>query len=242
MSNPNFSALCPSGPIRTGSQTPVRQSEIVGVIVHTTGTGVSITAQERDEDSMDVACRIYKNGEAFPGYVIGQQGQIAQIVSDALRAPHAGISSEEKTKYKNGSWKKDLSVDTVRLWVTKHSSKESPLCLLPHNAIGVNDCYLGIECIQLLTPNSDGTYYTPAQMNTLIALIKDIRMRHPTAKQLLGHEDINPLRRSSKSGGWDPGALRDKPWFDWKRVLIGIGDLPPDPVPEHDDTTNMSFF
>lgn len=219
------STLCPNGPIRNNKSDRIRQSDVLGIVVHTTGTGVMSTALSKKENSVDTACKIYKNGDVFPGYVIGQQGEIVQIVKDSVRALHAGIAPQEREKYTNGTWKREISPDTLRLWLSRHSDDSSPLDLLPHGAHGVNDVYIGIELIQLLEPNSSGFYYTDLQMDALIELIKDIRSRHPKAVQLLGHEDINPLRRSSKSGGWDPGGMRDKPWFDWTRILVGIEDL-----------------
>ena len=36
--------------------------------------------------------------------------------------------------------------------------------------------------------------------------------------RLVGHEDIEPLERWNKQGGWDPGALRVKPKFVWASI------------------------
>jgi hypothetical protein len=36
--------------------------------------------------------------------------------------------------------------------------------------------------------------------------------------RLVGHEDVHPLRRWDVYGGWDPGALREKPRFHWDQV------------------------
>jgi outer membrane protein OmpA-like peptidoglycan-associated protein len=41
----------------------------------------------------------------------------------------------------------------------------------------------------------------------------------------LGHEDLSPITRSVRRGGWDPGFLRDAPFFDWNYVYEQIEQL-----------------
>jgi soluble lytic murein transglycosylase-like protein len=43
--------------------------------------------------------------------------------------------------------------------------------------------------------------------------------------RLLGHEDITPLSRFDKNGCWDPGGLREKPYFDWPFVYAYLEQL-----------------
>ena len=60
------------------------------------------------------------------------------------------------------------------------------------------------------------------------ALALDIAERHGFAdafaegefpsRRLVGHEDIEPLERWNRQGGWDPGGLREKPKFFWPRI------------------------
>jgi N-acetyl-anhydromuramyl-L-alanine amidase AmpD len=63
--------------------------------------------------------------------------------------------------------------------------------------------------------------YTTAQHDATAALASDIAARWGlpdkwhTSGRLATHEDISPLTRSHKGGGWDPGVLRGSPWFDW---------------------------
>jgi N-acetyl-anhydromuramyl-L-alanine amidase AmpD len=71
-----------------------------------------------------------------------------------------------------------------------------------------------------------GLRFTKAQHETIARLAWDIAHRNAwpsnerwwRSPRLLGHEDITPLSRHDKNGGWDPGALREKPFFDWKYV------------------------
>jgi hypothetical protein len=50
--------------------------------------------------------------------------------------------------------------------------------------------------------------------------------------RLLGHEDLNPIQRSAKGEGWDPGGLRERPWFAWRWVReCAAGRDPGPPAP-----------
>lgn len=76
----------------------------------------------------------------------------------------------------------------------------------------VNSVSIGIE---LQNPGHEHGYrdFPDAQIISLIALIKDIRSRHPIApEQVIGHEDVAPGRKC------DPG---DKfPWARLRRSLL----------------------
>src|SRR5262249_18279808 len=52
-------------------------------------------------------------------------------------------------------------------------------------------------------------------------------------RQLCGHEDVEPLRRSNTGGGWDPGAHRTNPTFSWTQLwsrIQAVGGTPAPPV------------
>ena len=78
-----------------------------------------------------------------------------------------------------------------------------------------------------------GLRFTRAQHETIARLAWDIAQRHEWPRteswwrstRLLGHEDITPLSRCDKNGGWDPGALREKPYFDWNFIYDYIERL-----------------
>lgn len=69
-----------------------------------------------------------------------------------------------------------------------------------------------------------GLRFTTAQHNAVAALGKDLAARHGwpadwhKTGRLVGHEDVDPLNRSDKIGGWDPGWLRSRPYFDFAYV------------------------
>jgi len=81
-------------------------------------------------------------------------------------------------------------------------------------------------------PMRPGLHFTRAQHETVVRLAWDIAQRHAWPQdrwwltpRLLGHEDITPLSRSDRDGGWDPGGLREKPYFDWRFVHEGLERL-----------------
>ncbi|MEP7342385.1 MAG: N-acetylmuramoyl-L-alanine amidase, partial [Acidobacteriota bacterium] len=95
-------------------------------------------------------------------------------------------------------------------------------------AHSTNSGHIGIEMLA----DSTGYGFTNAQYEALAKLVADIARRHklpitsaPSAR-LLGHEDVHPLSRQNKGGGWDPGAHRDKPKFSWSRLWALVKSNP----------------
>lgn len=85
----------------------------------------------------------------------------------------------------------------------------------------------GLELLPLDKPDENGRYFTPWQHGLVARLYKDLATRHdwparPTRGRLVGHEDINlfsgEFGRANGGGGWDPGALRQRPQFSWDLV------------------------
>ncbi|MBN1477491.1 N-acetylmuramoyl-L-alanine amidase, partial [Candidatus Sumerlaeota bacterium] len=97
----------------------------------------------------------------------------------------------------------------------------------PDNREGVNDFSIGIEIV-----NIHGDPFSEEQYEAAIALVRDIRQRHPIPlENITGHEHIGGeraihlgMRRSPKI---DPG-----PSFDWERFMEGVAapEEPPEPV------------
>lgn len=78
-----------------------------------------------------------------------------------------------------------------------------------------------------------GLRFTQAQHDTVAELAVDVARRNAwpadeewwRTPRLLGHEDLTPIARCDRNGGWDPGALRDEPYFDWEYVYERIGSI-----------------
>ncbi len=87
-----------------------------------------------------------------------------------------------------------------------------------------------------MVPTPMGTFSNDT-IKTAAALAEDILQRHsrfvttPRSRDytrivghpcLPGHEDVAPLKRWNRGGGWDPGAIRLHPRFSWEQFYTQI--------------------
>ena len=215
-----------------------RKLPIHGVCIHTTGSGVHVKAAANWRglsDPTQVAVALYTDkGANFPHYVVGNK--VVQIAAEDQRAWHVGIDTQDRQKYLSGTWKRMLSKDGLALWNLMWNPRfKHPLELSP--SMDPNTDFVGIELI----PEKDGTF-NDKQYKNLAKLIRIIFERQglfdPLADRydywvymrnigrLVGHEDLSPLTRWNKNGGWDPGALNKNPKFHWNKLiknLVGLG-------------------
>jgi hypothetical protein len=224
-----------------------------GVMLHTTGRGVLDAAKARGITPMEWAIRVYTaRGAFFPHYVV--QDKVAwQIADERERAAHCGLPAMQRAHYMNGSWRRAVSPEGLALWNHRWPGVRCPPMLYPSRY--PNEDYIGIEII----PQPDATFSADS-IATAATLTADILRRHGVkwavnvdpkddkkvigTRQIVGHEDIEPLERWDAIGGWDPGALRAKPRWDWSRFMAlatmadieqmeaGIEPLPQDGEPQ----------
>lgn len=203
-----------------------RTEPVFGVVVHQTGSGIVDEAIKKKKDPLEYAVAYYQKPDSYsPHYVVGYDGTIIQIADEHGKAQHVGFASEDRAAYLDGTWEAKLPVDLVKLWHEKWT-KKSPAHLFPGPS--VNNVYVGIEMIPIVNGNAPVWFgkgrYTLKQHQAIVDLSRDIseRWSFPSGWQrsgrLVGHEDVNPIQRHVKSGGWDPGALRREPWFDFEWV------------------------
>lgn len=235
-----LSGLAAQQPRRTDRIT--KRAAVFGLCLHTTGSGILARARKTGQSPVDVALAWYKrsqgetgrNGEngypwGGPGYLIGHHGEIHQLADDDILTNHAG--GPYRAEYLSGAWTSLCSAETVRRWRAQWPGVKSPQHLYPSTT--PNADYVGCEMIPTGpgqgTPMAPGLRFTLAQHDAAILLGRDLAARHgwPTGWQrmprLLGHEDVQPVApkpfgRSDAGGGWDPGALREKPYFDFEYV------------------------
>lgn len=228
------SALSPRQltPLRTG--TLRKQSAAHGAVVHTTGSGVVMAAQKAGKDPFERALSVYSTGLYFPHYIIGWAGELGQICDERIRAPHVGVTPIERTAFLNNTWR-TLShpigcADYLRnaqgfpqyaYWDARWPSLKAPTELVPGHV--VSEVFLGIELLDArqMSGNS-GKPYTDEQYKSLGRLLVDVAKRHgfPIQKErILGHDDLNPITRSTRAGGWDPGSYGSVPAFDWAHLF-----------------------
>ena len=159
----------------------------------------------------------------FTHYVIGYDGHCVQVADERERAQHVGLSASDRSAYLSGAWKKKLATGTAERWAQRWPAFASPMHLFPGKS--VNNVYIGCELTPLLKRDPLFGLFTQAQHQMVAMLARDIGERHGLpdhwwqTSRLVGHEDVSPLTRSDRGGGWDPGALRVDPNFHWGYVL-----------------------
>jgi hypothetical protein len=229
---PEGAVLSPLSITRRGlRKAPTGQpGTIAAIVVHNTSRGPANKSREGGyrRPAIEYALDHYLNGkEGFPHYVVDFNGTIYATCDERLVAWHAGWVHVGGVKLFRSGW---TAPDWwSRVW-SRHGAA-TPIDLLPKGARSPNYRTIGIEL--LLLPDMS---YTPQQYKALARLVVDIQQRNPDlqiqqapSRALLGHEDFAPVTaeggRADPHGGWDPGAHRDRPFFDWQRLWSEIQAL-----------------
>lgn len=208
-----------------------------GLLLHTSGRGVPAKAVKTGKSVMDVALSAYLNSQngsngylwGGPTYILGHKGESLQICDEDIRTHHAG--GPDRANYLSGKWIELASKQMVAHWFSRWGPKfKNPQQLYPSTSPNVD--YVGVEMIPcgggLGTPMREGLLFTKEEHDKVIELGKDLAKRHGWPKgwaktsRLLGHEDVQPIERDDLKGGWDPGFLREKPYFDFEYVRAGL--------------------
>ena len=230
------------------------QGRVYGLVVHSTGSSLPAGARAQGVAQITHAVDWYVNRRPGTHYVNGwlgvDGGELVQVANEHVQVPGVGVTNakepdkDQRLSIEAGRFESDLPPVMVRLWRARWPGVADSLALLPHTRTA-NSCYVHVECIpcvfhspdELITgegvePMRPGLRYTTAQHDAVIALAVDVASRNGwpldetwwRTPRLLGHEDLTPISRFVSSGGWDPGALRDDPWFDWEYVYEGIAN------------------
>ena len=223
--------------------TKIVRREVFGICLHTTGSGITTKAKKTGKLPIEVALKWYMqsqngaNGYLWggPTYVVDHDGSVYQLADEDIVTHHCG--SNLRAKFLDGSWVNLCDPKTVSLWFTKWTPRfKNPQCLFPSKS--PNTDYVGVEMIPcgsgFGTPMDDGLKFSQKQHEAAKALVAAIATRHNlphnfndpmVSGRLVGHEDLQPISskksgygRSDAGGGWDPGSLRDKPYFDFNFV------------------------
>ena len=204
---------------------PERSRHVFGVVAHTTGN-CQAEADRAKTSRLEWVLGYYQDPDSYgPHYVIDLDGAIYQVSDEHEKAAHVGFGEAHRQLFLSGKWRSMLAPVTVNRWLERWSLP-SPAHLFPGPS--VNDVYIGVEMLPIEPDPVMGLRYTGAQHKSLAMLCADIAERWGfpmgwwNTGRLVGHEDVNPFDRSNKGGGWDPGALRKTPWFDWVWVKTEI--------------------
>lgn len=226
------------------------RGRVFGLVVHTTGSGLPAQARKNGVYHTVAAVDYYSRSHGCH-YVNGWRGaaggDLLQVANEHEQANGVGVTNEDPGKDQRrsvdaGRFEADLPAVLVRHWRRRWPGVGNSLDLLPGTRT-VNSCYVHVECVPcvfhtddgLLTgdgvePMRPGLRFTTAQHDTVADLAVDVARRNgwPSDEpwwrtaRLLGHEDLTPISRHDRNGGWDPGGLRDAPYFDWEHVYARI--------------------
>lgn len=205
---------------------PSRGRPVYGLCVHTPGRTVISNAVKFGRDPLEYVVERYRAVKEGPHYVLGYGGlrDLVQIADERTVRPHVGTLGDIPA-LTDGSWRRkdpNHGAQWDACWHRWH--KKNPTDLFP--GASPNRAYVGIEVLPRQVRGLGILDFTDAQHDAVAALFADLGARHAFRFEwgrLVGHEDVNPIRRSDAGGGWDPGALRAVPRWDWNRVMKQIG-------------------
>lgn len=193
-----------------------------GAVVHMCGRDILRKALRKKQDPLERVLNHFK-GTGGVHAMIWHDGSIHQFLPWDIQGAHAGVSRKEKRLYRSGAWENLVVRDTLKRWLFKHPGIDNPLDLTGGESPNLSTH--GIELAPLLVARPNGEWYTDAQYEALAELLAFLRARSDVEYFQIGHEDTNPLRRWYRKdqkvkypGGWDPGALKEKPRFRWENI------------------------
>lgn len=220
---------------------PKYRGNIYGLVVHTTGAGLPAKARARGLYHTVQAVDYYSKSHGCH-YVCGWRGldgDLLQVAHEDERANGVGMK-DQVASVRAGRFAKDLPKALVSRWRRRWAPLLNPLQLFAGTS--ANSCYVHVEmppCVyhdgeKLRTdagPFTEHARFTEAQHDAIAFLACDLARRYKwpdgwwTTGRLVGHEDLSPITRHTSHGGWDPGALRFRPWFDWAYVYEVINEI-----------------
>lgn len=236
------------------------RNQIYGLIVHTTGGSLPGKAVAAGIYPAQMAIDYYTRASSKgTHYVNGWGGyagnDLSQIANEKYKANGVGMGKQRKS-IQAGRFAQDLNPNVVRLWRQRWPQYRYPTRLLPAHP---NTCCVHMECTPLLYYQNGKSYwaegyeplredirFTQAQHESVVMLACDMALRYGwdqepnwwRSPRLLGHEDLSPISRHDRRGGWDPGGLRDKPYFDWEYVYQRIAEIVAD---DYREIRNATF-
>jgi hypothetical protein len=202
-----------------------RTAPVYGVVLHCTGSGIVTKALKVGADPLEYAVQYYMKPDSyFAHYVIDFDGTIAQIADEHEKAMHVGFAPAERQAFLSGAWESKLSSGYVAAWKARWPGVKSPAHMFPGPS--PNNVYVGMEMLCWQegcggSPRGVGMLYTSEQHRAAAALCNDIGNRWGlppswrSSPRMVCHEDVNPLTRTARGQGWDPGVVRRNPSFDW---------------------------
>ncbi|RYF97322.1 MAG: hypothetical protein EOO00_00470, partial [Chitinophagaceae bacterium] len=223
------------------------QGKVYGLVVHTSGGSLPGKAVKGGIYPTILAINYYSQSSGchyINGWKGVEGGDLAQVANEKKEAWGVAMTDQKKS-VDNNRFEKDITQVVSALWKKRWPGYQNPMKLLPGTKTA-NACYIHMECLPVVyilngkyvtdknhPPMRPGLRFTKAQHDTVAILAYDIAIRNGwpmdqlwwKTPRLLGHEDLAPINRHDKNGGWDPGGLRDSPFFDWEYVYVRIQEI-----------------
>jgi N-acetylmuramoyl-L-alanine amidase len=230
------------------------QGRAYGLVVHSTPREIPATARKKGVHHMVEAAERYlerRGCHYINGWTGIDGGDLLQLANERTQADGVGVtndkdpSKDQRHSINAGRFEADLPPVLVRLWRQRWPDYHTSLDLLPGTKTA-NSCYIHVECVPCVfhldgqtligegvEPMRRGLRFTRAQHDAVAALALDVALRNGwqddeewwRTPRLLGHEDLTPISRHDTNGGWDPGYLREAPYFDWDYVYAQIEQI-----------------
>lgn len=200
-----------------------KRGSYAGIVVHTTSKGPLTrwnSNKKKYASPFHAALHIYCNlMTAGPHYVIGPDGELAQVCPEDLAAWHVGgAGSNEYVKadwWKGGHewWKERYShlSGPSGLGVWGPVPSDAPRSVKARSKYGsVNAHTIGIEVVpNILDLNGGTNSWGDACSRTLSDLVSDICFRRNIPESMVySHSEVHPLSRTSKNKPWDPSDVQ----------------------------------
>lgn len=163
-----------------------------------------------------------------------------QVAPESDRAWHAGLGAASLSLYDNGSWMRhhveggqlvalEVPYAGYASWRQRWPNVASPVAILAWHRTRDPNQFIGIEMTQPVNTETS-IPIADEQHSSCARLVVDIARRHGIDADLtrqmfarkdggagwppvvMAHSDTDPLRRTTKNGGWDPGDSGNFRW------------------------------
>jgi len=162
------------------------------------------------------------------------------VEASERRAYHSGAWARGIAVQTSRGLEGPVSTGAVDQWRRAWPGRESPMDLVLDGAGSINDLSVASEMPPAGVPRGGGrfdplpglelhagTRHTRAQHEAVARLAADLAYRWAwpddwrsrSSARVLGHEDVDLYGRADGVGGWDPGALRPTPRWNWGLAL-----------------------
>lgn len=172
------------------------------IIMHfTTGTRMESTINHFKDVNSGVSTHL----------LIGRNGRVVQFLPFDRIAYHTGFSWWEQLSNLNKS-SIGIELDNAGLLIRKAGKWQRNKMIIPDNEVEQ-----AVHWKQF-TPNDPSRFpgwqtFTKVQLDVALKIVRALKERYPSIKEILGHDDVNLRNR------YDPGPLFPMPRF--RRALFG---------------------